>query len=96
MRPFIAIVALACSVAPALAQGLPSTLSMSCASARALVTNQGAIVLSTGGRTYDRFVSTPGLCDLGLYGVAAFVPTADNEQCYIGFYCSPQTRRLRP
>jgi hypothetical protein len=61
---------------------------MKCNAAASLVQRSGAIVLATGGQTYDRFVSTETYCPTGYYARAAFVPTADNPQCYIGYYCS--------
>jgi hypothetical protein len=72
----------------AMAQSRPSTLRMACRSAAGLVTQRGAIVLSTGRDLYDRYVSGEGYCPAGLYARPAFVPTADNPQCYIGFYCT--------
>lgn len=57
MRSAIILVVLL-SAAPSYAQR-PSTLSMSCAEAQGVVASQGAIVLSTGRHTYDRFVATP-------------------------------------
>ena len=76
------------SSSAALAQGRPATPRMSCSAAAQLVKRSGAIVLATGGQTYDRFVASESFCPTGLYGRAAFVPTADNPQCYIGYYCS--------
>lgn len=71
---------------PALAQR-PSTLGMSCAQARGLVAAQGAIVLSTGRHTYDRFVATPGFCSFGEWARPATAPTADTAQCPLGYVC---------
>jgi hypothetical protein len=69
------------------AQGRPNTTAMSCAAAKNLVTRQHAIVLSTGPTTYDRYVASAGFCQSDEVGRAAFVPSADNPQCFIGFYC---------
>src|SRR3954447_1039724 len=47
-----------------LAQPRPSTTDMRCAQAAGIVAARGAIVLGTGGFTYDRFVSDAShLCD---------------------------------
>lgn len=77
-----------CAASPeSFAQGRPDTTRMSCAAAKALVTRQHAIVLSTGPTTYDRYVADEGFCQSDEVGRAAFVPAADNSQCFIGYYC---------
>ena len=48
----------------AVAQPRPSTVDMRCAQAAGIVAAQGAIVLGTGGFTYDRFVSDVGYCGI--------------------------------
>ena len=72
--------------APAV-EGRPSTTAMSCSQARALVTARGAIVLGTGGLTYDRFVSNAGACALAEIAEPAFEPSAENPQCFVGYRC---------
>ena len=76
----------------ALAQSNPLTLRMSCNGARALVANQGAIVLNTGPSTYDRYVAGYGRCVLGEVPDPAWVPTADTPQCPIGYRCVDRAR----
>lgn len=71
----------------AFAQGRPNTVNMSCAQARSVVANAGAIVLGTGGQTYDRFVDSRGYCTPSEETDPAFAPTADNRQCFIGYRC---------
>src|SRR5688572_7911596 len=71
-----------------LAQARPSTLSMSCAQASALVASRGAILLSTGRHTYDRFVAGRRFCSLGEYADPAWAPTASG-QCRLGYICRP-------
>ena len=85
MRSAIILVVLL-SAAPSYAQR-PSTLSMSCAEAQGVVASQGAIVLSTGRHTYDRFVATPGFCLLGEWAEPRTAPTADARQCRLGYVC---------
>jgi len=48
--------------AGAAAQPRPSTVTMTCAQAAGLVASRGAIVLGTGGLTFDRFVSDRRFC----------------------------------
>ena len=67
----------------------PLTLAMSCGEAQSLVASHGAIVMSTGRHTYDRFVATRGFCRLGEYAWPAWAPTADTRQCQLGYTCRP-------
>jgi hypothetical protein len=71
----------------AAAQGRPDTSRMSCASARQLVSRHGAIVLSTGPSTFDRFVSNRSYCMPTEQTEPAFVRTTDNRQCFVGYTC---------
>jgi hypothetical protein len=64
---------------------------MTCAQAAAAVAAQGAIVMSTGQHTYDRFVSSAGYCALGEYADLGWAPTLDSPRCTIGYVC-----RYRP
>jgi hypothetical protein len=72
---------------PTPAQTRPSTVTMSCAQATALVRMRGALVLGTGGQTYDRFVSDTGHCESGQAARPAFRPTQDRPSCFIGYTC---------
>jgi hypothetical protein len=76
-----------CAASPRFAQGRPDTTTMSCKAAAALVTARGAIVLSTGPTTYDRYVRDGGFCTADEFAKPAFVASADNRQCFIGYYC---------
>lgn len=76
----------------ALAQGRPLTLQMTCYGARELVSVHGAIVLNTSPTTYDRYVAAGGQCVLGEVIEPAWVPTADTQQCPIGYRCVTRTR----
>src|SRR3954471_18411138 len=85
--------ALACvtALAPASAQVRASTSSLSCSAAAGLVAARGAIVLSTGPATYDRFVSGGEGCDRNQTTEAAYERTADSQQCFIGYRCRGRT-----
>jgi hypothetical protein len=66
----------------------PSTVAMSCAQARQLVASRGAIVLGTGGFTYDRFVAHRGFCEfITEITEPAWVPAGDTPQCFVGYRC---------
>ena len=88
MRTVQTFAALLASSVPCLAQPRPSAPALPCAEVARLVTTQGAVVLSTGAQTYDRYVSTRGFCPRSTYARPAYVATRDAPQCYIGFYCS--------
>ncbi len=75
------------SPAAAFAQSRPSTTTMSCAAANALVLSRHAIVLGTGRDLYDRYVSDQGQCMVDQTVVPAFAPTIDNPQCFVGSRC---------
>ncbi len=78
---------------PASAQSRLSTTSMTCAQALATVNSAGAIVLGTGGFSYDRYVRHEGLCTHDEMGVAAWAPTRDAAQCFIGYTCESRAGR---
>jgi len=65
---------------------------MTCRQAAGLVYSQGAIVLGTGGYTYDRFVRDRGFCEITESVQRAFVPTRDTPQCPVGFRCFEPSR----
>lgn len=71
----------------ALAQGRPQSPSLSCAANRQSVIANGAIVLGTGGYTYDRFVVHRGFCQFDEYADPAWVPARDTPQCFVGYRC---------
>ncbi len=81
---------------PALAQGRPNTTAMTCAEARALVSRAGAVVLGTGGPTYDRYVLHRGFCTPSEQTEPAFVPTRDNPACYAGDRCIERLNERMP
>ena len=60
---------------------------MSCSAAKDLVYSAGAVVLTTGPNSYDRYVSGQNYCAYPLVAKPAWVPTADNAQCPVGFLC---------
>jgi hypothetical protein len=85
MRTFIVAALVLLSATEALAR--PSTLSMSCSQAQNLVARRGAVVLSTGRYTYDRFVAGAGYCLHGEYADSAWAPTRDTSHCPLGYTC---------
>jgi hypothetical protein len=69
------------------AQPRPSTVVMSCAQANAIVAARGAVVLGTGGFTFDRFVVDRRFCGITQTTEPAWVPAADTPQCLVGYRC---------
>jgi hypothetical protein len=86
-RTVAIITLLSATAGPALAQRV-STPSLSCRSASSMVTRLGAVVLGTGPDIYDRYVVNESFCPTGFYARPAFLPTRDNPQCFVGYYCS--------
>jgi len=78
-----------------LAEARPDTRTMDCDEAIALVQRAGAIVLSTGRYTYDRFVAHNGYCIPGQDVRRATVPTEDTRYCTIGYTCVERDRLYR-
>lgn len=72
---------------PALAQGRPSSVAMTCGQTARLIQTRGALVLGTGGQTYDRYVRDRTFCEPTEIARRAFAPTRDNPACFIGYTC---------
>ena len=84
------------ALAPALAEARPNTWEMTCAQAAGMVASNGAAVLQTKPRRYDRYLASPWACSpAGKEGVAQFAPTLDNPRCHIGFLCKEPLFDLR-
>jgi hypothetical protein len=77
--------------ATAVAQGYPSTTQMTCSAARTTVVQNGAILLGTGGQTFDRVVRDTSFCIYGQRLRPVFAPTRDNPQCLVGDRCFDET-----
>ena len=82
----LGMVAAATLASPAAAQRV-STLNLTCGQAAGLVRQQGAVVLGTGGATFDRFVVSRRFCEVTEIVRPAFVPTRDAPSCPIGYRC---------
>ncbi|PTW61525.1 hypothetical protein C8N35_102236 [Breoghania corrubedonensis] len=79
--------------APRDAEARPDTRTFTCAQAKDLVTRSGAITLTTGPATYERFVAHRGQCLRMEITQPAYAPTQDVPQCFIGLRCVPITIR---
>ena len=87
MKNVLLSLAVSMLVTSATAQSRPSSVNMSCHQATGLVASRGAIVLGTGGHTYDRFVSDRRFCLRSEVTQPVWVPTRDTPQCFVGYRC---------
>ena len=85
-RTLIALLVLGLAGA-AQAQGRPQSPTLSCAANRQSVLANGAIVLGTGGYTYDRLVRDRSFCQFDETVFPAWVPARDTPQCFVGYRC---------
>lgn len=92
MKAIILTLALLLPAGIAAAQTRPSTVSRPCAASQRDVQVNGAIVLGTGGYTYDRFVRDRGFCLVNQGTDPAFVPSADTQACFVGYRCKDKMR----
>ncbi len=93
LRPAaLALIAVTACASGAVAQARLSTSSMSCSGAASFVASKGAVVIGTGGDTYERVVSGQGFCNRGEDTKPLFAPTRDNRACFIGYYCFEYSR----
>lgn len=79
--------ALVLAATPVEAQTRPSSTAMTCQQTTRLIQARGALVLGTGGMTYDRFVRDRSFCEPTEIAKRAFRPTRDNPNCLIGYTC---------
>lgn len=77
------------------AQTVPDSLRMSCAAARGLVQQYGAVTIGTGSHLYDRFVTDAGFCTITQTTEPAWIATADNPQCLVGRLCVERRNKRR-
>ena len=93
IRTLAFALALSLPAATALAQR-PQSPGMTCRQAAGLVSARGAVVLGTGGHTYDRYVRDRSFCEITEFIEPAFAPAADNPQCFVGYRCKEPSGRL--
>lgn len=68
---------------PAAAQSArPNSTTMTCAQVQALIDRSGALLLSTGPHTFDRYVANASQCARGEYLRRDYVPTRDTDRCF--------------
>ncbi|MEP3046749.1 MAG: hypothetical protein ABJL55_01770 [Roseibium sp.] len=68
--------------------GRPDTRKMTCEQAKALVKKQGAVVMTTGQHTFERFIAHAGYCEADAKNLrATYAPTKDEKKCAVGYRC---------
>ncbi|MEO1102867.1 MAG: hypothetical protein AAFW98_03905 [Pseudomonadota bacterium] len=65
------------------AQARPDTRTYTCAGVQDFIDGRGAVTMSTGDRTFARFVASTRNCQIQQRARAAYVPTTDNPQCRV-------------
>ncbi|WP_417689135.1 hypothetical protein [Roseibium sp.] len=61
----------------------PLSTSMTCAQVQSMIKQRGAVVMSTGPHTFDRYVANGNYCRRGEFLRSADVPTRDQRRCYV-------------
>ncbi len=92
MKRAVIVLALFIVATGAQAQTRPSTVGQPCGVSQRLVQTYGAIVLGTGGYTYDRFVRDGNFCEINEYTDPAYVPSLDTPRCFVGYRCKAGPR----
>ena len=87
MTRLILLLALLLPAGEAMAQVRASTVNRPCAASRQDVARSGAVVLGTGGYTYDRFVASRAFCERDEFAEPAWVPARDTPSCLVGYRC---------
>lgn len=67
------------------------TTDMSCREARDLVQSHGAVVLYESPHLYDRYVFHAGYCMQGETTKPAWIRSADDQQCFVGYTCETRS-----
>lgn len=82
MRKVVTAGLISCMLMPAaFAQGRPDSRSLDCGEVQSLIDARGAVVLTTGQFTYDRYVASRQFCSHPYVPVFASVPTRDRQEC---------------
>ncbi len=81
------VLALAALVPTVAEAARPDLRRMSCAQAQAMVAQRGAVVMTTGQYTYQRFVAGPRWCDRWEVVRPEVARTRDTQSCVVGYIC---------
>jgi hypothetical protein len=73
----------------------PDLRAMSCPQAQALVASRGAVVMTTGQFTFERFVAHRGFCQREETTRRAWATTGDGVRCNVAYRCEFRVRRFQ-
>jgi hypothetical protein len=85
----IAALAIAATASASLAR--PDARTMTCHQTQALIEQRGAITISTGRHTYERFIAYDGYCYHPEVRHITYISTKDTDQCPV-FHCEQPIR----
>jgi hypothetical protein len=86
-RAALALAAFVVASSNGLAETMLHTPDLACRAVADVVSSRGAVLLATGGDDFDRYVSDQSRCALGEQIAPAWVRSADNASCFIGYTC---------
>ncbi|MET1413578.1 hypothetical protein ABVF61_14995 [Roseibium sp. HPY-6] len=72
----------------------PDTRALSCSQVQSLIQQNGAVVMSTGQYTFDRYVYTKNFCQHGEVARNQWVPTKDVKRCRVRVCIDPNILRF--
>ena len=87
VRALLVLALSATSLFPAQTIARPYAPLLSCGRLKGMIYDKGAVVLSTGQFTFDRFVRDQGYCMLGEITEPAWIISKDQTQCFVGYTC---------
>jgi len=73
--------------------GRPNSTAMTCTQVQSMITQRGGVVISTGQYTFDRYVANRNFCQHGEILRKDYIPTRDNNRCYVQRCVNPQPWR---
>lgn len=79
-------------IATAAAAQQPYSPELSCRSLEKIMKSRGAVVIGTSPTEYDRYVNSSQFCYSSQHTVAAWVPSADEADCFVGYTCRENDR----
>lgn len=82
----IAAVLSIAAIGSAAAQGRPDARAMTCERVQDLLVQEGAVVLTTGQHTYDRYISWRGSCPAPTVPERTWIGTSDTDSCPV-YHC---------
>ena len=92
MRLGSSLLAAAFLSSSAYAQERPAIQSLTCQSAKDMVSSQGEVVFATGPNGMDRIVRDGAYCGLEETTAPDYQRSSDQQSCFVGYRCKPTNR----